>query len=231
MARTELGSSYRALGRTNLAERMIGNVLEARKRTLGEEHAYTLWSVNEFSKILCDRGRSKQATSMLEDIIPIVRRTLGEDHVGMVMTRSNLARAYAISKRWVEAAEILRDLSRGIEADHPDWVNTMCGYVQVRVKMGLLEETEEDCKKVLMAIMKRRVIALHNPLTFGVAETLIRIYEKTNREDEITLLKMQLPGLDTLLENQSMSKTTVFSELYAALPVNSEDKLKFIRRM
>jgi hypothetical protein len=44
MARTELGTTYRALGRMNIAEKMIGNVLEARKKTLGEEHAYSMVS-------------------------------------------------------------------------------------------------------------------------------------------------------------------------------------------
>ena len=81
--------------------------LKHAKKTLGEEHAYTLGSVNEFSKILCDRGRSEKAIIMLEDIIPIVTRTLSEDHVGMMMAQSNLARAYAISKRWSDAADIL----------------------------------------------------------------------------------------------------------------------------
>jgi hypothetical protein len=177
---------------------------------------HTLWSVNEFSRILSDRGRSEEAKIMLEGIIPVVLRTLGKDHVGMMMTRSNLACAHAISKRWSDAADILRDISKAIKADHPYWVNTMCGYIHVRVKMELLEETEADCKDLLKAITKRKVIALHDPLTFGVAETMVRIYEKQRREEEIVAQKMQLPGLENILEEQSMSQTTLFSEFYAA---------------
>jgi hypothetical protein len=168
---------------------------------------------------------------MLEDIIPIVTRTLGKDHVGMIMTRSNLARAYAISKCWRDAADILQDLSKAIKDDHPDWVNIMCGYVHFRVKMGLLEETEEDCKELLEAIIKRKVIALHDPLTFGVAETMVRVDEKTGREEEIIALKMQLPGLDKVLEEQSTSQNSLFSEFYAAQPDNSKEKPGFVRRV
>ena len=58
----------------------------------------------------------------------------------------------------------------------------MCGYVHVRVDMGLLEETEEDCKELLEAITKRKVIVLHDPPTFRVAETMVRICEKNGRE-------------------------------------------------
>ena len=231
MARTELGTSYRALGRMGLAEKMIGNVLEARQKTLGEEHAYTLWSVNEFSKILCDRGRSEKAIIMLEDIVPVVTRTLGQDHVGMVMTRSNLARAFAISKRWSEAADILRDLSKAVKADHPDWMNIMCGYIHVRVKMGLLEETEEDCKQLLEAVTERKIIALHDPLTYGIAETMVRIYEKSGREEEIVALKMQLPGLDKVLEERRTTQNSLFSEFYAAQPDKSMEKATFVRRV
>ncbi|KAH7411336.1 hypothetical protein BKA64DRAFT_618271 [Cadophora sp. MPI-SDFR-AT-0126] len=217
MARTELGTSYHAFGRISLAEKMIGNVLEARKRTLGEEHAYTLWSVIEYSKVLCDLGRCEQAVTMLEDIVPIVRRTLGEDHVGMSFTQSNLARAYAISKRWTDAANLLKMLTEGDKlVNHPDRVNIMCGYIHVRVKMGQLKETEDDCKQLLEAIRKQKVISLRDPLTFGIAETLVNIYQQTGREAEIVVLKSQLPGLEARLEERSTRENSIFSELYAA---------------
>lgn len=107
----------------------------------------------------------------------------------------------------------------------------MCGYVHVRVEMGLLEETEEDCKELLEAITKRKVIALHDPLTFGVAETMVRIYEKNGREEEIIALKMQLPGLGKVLEEQGTSQNSLFSEFYAAQPENSKEKPRFVRRV
>lgn len=78
------------------AERLVKNVLEARKRTLGEEHAYTLWSINDLSKICCERKRPLDAVKILEEIIPVVIRTLGEKHVGMSMTRANLVHAYSL---------------------------------------------------------------------------------------------------------------------------------------
>jgi len=107
----------------------------------------------------------------------------------------------------------------------------MCGYVHVRVKMGLVEETEEDCKELLEAITKRKVIALHDPLTFGVAETLVRIYEKRGRDEEIKALKMQLPGLDKVLEERSTSQNSLFSEFYAAQPDNSKARPGFVCRV
>ncbi|KAL2066926.1 hypothetical protein VTL71DRAFT_1350 [Oculimacula yallundae] len=215
MARSELGTSHHAFGRINLAEKMIGNVLEARKRSLGEEHAYTLWSVIEYSKVICDLGRCEQAVTMLEEIIPIVVRTLGEDHVGMWFTQSNLARAYGLCKRWDDAANILKELTKADKiSDHPDRVNIMCGYIHIRIKVGKIEQTEEDCKELLEAIIKKKIIALRDPLTYGIAETLVRIYQMNGREGEITALKKQVPGLDAMLEERSTSETSIFTELY-----------------
>ena len=96
MTRNELGMLYCAKEmHLALAKGLVTKVLEARKATLGEEHAYTLWSVNDLSRVLCERGEGAEAVKILEDIVPVVARTLGEMHVGMIMTKSNLARAYA----------------------------------------------------------------------------------------------------------------------------------------
>jgi tetratricopeptide (TPR) repeat protein len=210
MARTELGTSYRALGQMELAERLVENVLKARKKTLGEEHAYTLWSVNELSQILCDRGRSEKAVSVLEEIVPIAIRTLGEDHVGMSLTRSNLARAYALSKRWDDAEGLLQKLSGAIDSDRPDWIDVMSGYIHVRIKVGRLEETEKDCNKVLNIIIEKRVISLDDPRTLGIAETLLRIYQIQGRLYDILALKKRV----TRLSKQNDGQESLLSVLY-----------------
>lgn len=210
MARNELGVSFRALGQASIAESLIANVLEARKRTLGEEHAYTLWSVNEYSKILCDRGRSETAISMLEDIIPTVIRTLGEKHVGMIMTKGNLVRAYSLNKRWDDAKSILEE--QLTDPKHPNWISFMCGYIHVRTKIGKLKETEDDCKKVLGAILKQGTMPSDGPHALGTAETLLEIYHEEGREDDILALKVRMPALQIGCRAQGSQ----FSLLYGA---------------
>jgi hypothetical protein len=59
----------------------------------------------------------------------------------------------------------------------------------------------------------------------------VRIYEKQRREEEIIALKMQLPGLDKVLEEQSTSQNSLFSELYAAQSDGSKEKPGFVRRV
>lgn len=210
MARNELGMSYRAQGRLDVAERLVTNVLESRKKTLGEEHAYTLWSLNDLSKILCDRGRPEKAASMLEEILPVVIRTLGEEHVGMFMTRSNLARAYALCERWNEAEVLLRRITAIIPSEHPDWILALSGYIHVRTKLGRLEETENDCNRILDVITETKVLALDNPRTLAIAEQLLEIYRAQGRSDEILALKRRVPEIN---ENNDAQKS-LFVMLY-----------------
>ena len=211
MARNELGVVHRALGRLNIAEQLVRNVLESRKRTLGEEHAYTLWSINDLSKIVCDRGFPEKAVLMLEDIVPIIIRTLGEEHVGMFMTRSNLARAYALCKRWGEAELLLQKLT-SVPVDHPDWIHAMCGYIHVRTKLGRLEETEQDCKRVLDVIEKSNIVAMNSPRTLAIGELLLRIYKDQERSAEYLALKNKFPEA----KEHSDTQENLFAMLYGA---------------
>ena len=147
--RNELGMCLHASKRhLAAAERLVRNVIEGRKRILGEEHAYTLWSINDLSKILCERGRPADAAKMLEDIVPIVERTLGREHVGMNMTRGNLARAYVKGKRWGDAEVVLEEMLERVGVEHPDWVETMYGFVHVKVRLGKMEEAERSYEKM-----------------------------------------------------------------------------------
>lgn len=196
MARNELGMSYRLQGRMSIAARLVTNVLDTRKKFLGEEHAYTLWSVNDLSKVMCDGGRPEKAVSMLEEIIPVVQRTLGEEHVGMFMTQTNLARAYGLCERWNDAAVLLRTLTAMIPSEHPDWIHAMSGYVHVRSKLGPVEETESDCKKLVDLIVETKVFALNHPLTLAIAEQLLNIYRAQGRSDETLALKKRVPGIN-----------------------------------
>jgi tetratricopeptide (TPR) repeat protein len=92
MVRNELGMSLCARKKhLAVAERLVTSVLETRKRILGEEHAYTLWSINDLTRILNERGHPEKSVQLLEDLIPVVERTLGHRHVGMNMTKGNLA--------------------------------------------------------------------------------------------------------------------------------------------
>jgi tetratricopeptide (TPR) repeat protein len=194
MTRNELGMLLCASRRhLPAAQRLVENVLQARRQILGEEHAYTLWSINDLSKIYIEVGRVDDAVSILENIVPIVRRTLGENHVGMSMTRSNLGRAYFMSERWAEAEDTVRPLLAEIPPNHPDWIHNMYGYAQILYELGRLEDAEKYCTQVMDRISQTKTFSPNHPRTVSVAELLIKIYRRQGREEESAALRSKIP--------------------------------------
>lgn len=100
MAMADLWAVYYSL-RIAAAEKLLREVLKIRREILGEEHACTLWTVNNLCKIYTDSGRAKQALEMLDAMIPVAIRTLDHRHVGINMTKFNIARAYNLFSRYL----------------------------------------------------------------------------------------------------------------------------------
>ncbi|CAI6339178.1 unnamed protein product [Periconia digitata] len=197
MTRNEVGVSLCASKRHLFAaQRIIENVLQDRRRILGAEHAYTLWSVNDLSKIYVEQGRPAEAVQVLEDILPIVKRTLGEMHVGMALTRSNLSKAYFEAGRPKDAEETVLLILNTTNEDHPDRIHTLYGYARLKVKMGKLDHAEKLCLQMMDLISRKKLIALDNPRTIEIGDLLIGIYRSQGREKDVNALKSQIPGTD-----------------------------------
>jgi tetratricopeptide (TPR) repeat protein len=196
MTRNELGMLLCASRRHLFAaQRLVENVLQARKQILGDEHAYTLWSVNDLSKIHVAMGRPDEAVKVLEDIVPVVIRTLGEDHVGMAMTKSNLAKAYCGAARWKEAEEVIRPLLANIPPDHPDWIHNMYGCAHIKFKLGKVEEAERYCVEIIDRATRQKTISLSDPRVVTTAELLSSIYQLQGRLDELEAIKKSIPSV------------------------------------
>jgi tetratricopeptide (TPR) repeat protein len=194
MTRNELGMLLCASKRhLPAAQRLVENVLQARRQILGEEHAYTLWSINDLSKIYIEVGRADDAVTILENIVPIVVRTLGQNHVGMSMTRTNLGRAYFMSERWAEAEDTVRPLLAEIPPNHPDWIHTMYGYAQILFELGRLEDAEKHCNQAMDKISKAKTFSLDHPRTVSVAVLLIKIYNLQGRESDSVAIRRKIP--------------------------------------
>ncbi|KAF2647561.1 TPR-like protein [Lophiostoma macrostomum CBS 122681] len=196
MTRNELGINLCASKRhLRVAQRLVENVLQARREILGHEHAYTLWSVNDVSKVYAEVGRVDEAIRMLEDALPVVQRTLSEDHVGMFMTKSNLGRAYFAAGKFKEAEVTVRSVINKIQRDHPDWIHNMYGYTHILFKLGAIEQAERNCDDMLAMIAKTKNLALDNPRTVAIADLLAQIYEQQGRQKDIVVLKKKYPGI------------------------------------
>ena len=64
--------------------------LEARERTLGPDHAYTLSSVNDLASLLNKRGQLDEAEPLYRRALDGYERTLGPDHEDTLRIAGNL---------------------------------------------------------------------------------------------------------------------------------------------
>lgn len=210
MVRNELGMNMYAQRKDlHEAERLVRGVLESRQRILGEEHAYSLWSVNDLSKICIELRRFDEARRMLEEIVPIVSRTLGDTHAGMIMTKSNLYRVYILCNLWDKASKEIKDLLNIFEEkkelrEHPDHVLAQLGYAYLLYNYeNNLEEAEKYCQIVLSQVEKR-ALSPENPRVTATVRLLIRICQEQGRDADIKDLEDKFPLVNSPESLQSI---------------------------
>jgi Tetratricopeptide repeat len=88
-------------------------VVEARKRTLGEEHPDTLSSIHALAFLYSETGRWPEALRLMEQVVEARKRTLGEEHpdtlasVNPVNDEGFTALYYAAEMRRLESVRVL----------------------------------------------------------------------------------------------------------------------------
>lgn len=198
----ELSMAYLLLGRQHFAqaETLCRLALEKRMSLLGEEHAYTLWSVNNLSKICCAQDRWDEAVQLLEHIVPVVTRTLGPGHVGMSMTKYNLASAYAGQTYWTKAATMLQQQLQYLTPQHPDWIAYMSLLARVLEHGGQQDEARRICVRAITQYGAERALKSQTPNVIDLVNRLRRLCDQ-QREGQTE------GGDETLLEylQQTMS--------------------------
>ncbi|WZH42130.1 uncharacterized protein QYS62_003120 [Fusarium acuminatum] len=81
-------------GRWKEAEELQVDVVEIRRRVLGEEHPDTLKGMNNLASTYWNQGRWKEAEELGVDVMEIMKRVLGEEHPDTLKGMNNLASTY-----------------------------------------------------------------------------------------------------------------------------------------
>jgi tetratricopeptide (TPR) repeat protein len=89
-------------GRTEEAERLFRETLEARRRVLGENHEATLWSKYRLALLYSDQGRHDEAERFHREALAGRRLTLGDDDEETIRSMNSLA--WVLLKREPPAA-------------------------------------------------------------------------------------------------------------------------------
>ncbi|USP76210.1 kinesin light chain 3 [Curvularia clavata] len=180
-------------GRYKEAEELNVQVMQTRKRVLGEEHPNTLTSMGNLASTYWRQGRWKEAGELFVQVMQMRKRVLGEEHPDTLTSISDFASIYRKQGRWEEAEElemqVIQTRKRVLGDEHPDTLSSMGSQASTYWKQGRWKEAEELFMQVMQK--RKRVLGEEHPDTLTSMSNLASTYRKQERWEEAEKLFMQ----------------------------------------
>ena len=188
--------TYSENSRLHQALQLSETVLEASKRTLGEEHSDTLRAMNSLAISYNNVGRGREALHLLETVVEVQKRTLGEEHPDMLWAMSSLAVNYSNVGRGQEALQLLETVveaqKRTLGQEHPERLGSMHNLALRYSDVGRRQEALQLLETVVEA--RRRTLGDEHPDTLRSIHNLALRYSDVGRRQEALQL------LETVVE-------------------------------
>jgi tetratricopeptide (TPR) repeat protein len=154
-------------GAYGLAETLYRREWEITRQIRGDEHPYTLASVNNLALMLQEQGDLAEAQKIQEEVLGIQRRILGAEHPDTLTTIINLAgtlKAQGDLDGAREKQERVLEIQRRTRGDeHPDTMASMNYLAVTFQEQGDLAEAREIHVQLLE--MRRRILGDGHPDT------------------------------------------------------------------
>jgi tetratricopeptide (TPR) repeat protein len=174
--------TYGEVGRQQEALQLTETVVEARKRTLGEGHPGTLWSMHNLANKFSEVGRRQEALQLTEAVVGAHKRTLGEEHPDTLGSMHNLAISYSEVGRRQEALQlteaVLEVRKRTLGEEHPDTLGSMHNLAISYSEVGRRQEALQLTETVVEA--RKRTLGEEHPDTLQSMHNLTTMKENPN---------------------------------------------------
>ncbi|KAF2183895.1 kinesin light chain, partial [Zopfia rhizophila CBS 207.26] len=180
-------------GRYNESEQVFVQVMETRKRVLGEEHPDTLSSMGNLASTYRNQGRWKEAEELFVQVMETSSRVLGEEHPDTLTSMGNLASTYWNQGRWKEAEELEGQVmemgKRVLGEEHSDTLASMGNLALTYWNQGRWKEAEELFVQVMET--SSSVLGEEHPDTLTSMGNLALTYRNQGRWKEAEELEVQ----------------------------------------
>ncbi len=209
--RDTLGRTYLSLGRYGEAARQLREVLEHRRRTLGEHHRLTLQTANNLALTLAETGSYDEAEALYRDLLTVYRDRLGDENPETLAILGNLASLLYDLGRYADAEHLNRGLresqTKVLGADDPRTLLTQNNLALALCELGRANEARPLFEDALARA--REHLGTSHPNTLTIWGNLGRAMALQNQHADAAKLlaavartKEQVLGLehpDTLL--------------------------------
>ncbi|KAI1666456.1 AAA superfamily ATPase [Pyrenophora tritici-repentis] len=181
-------------GRYEEAEELQVQVMQARKRVLGDEHSDTLSSMASLASTYWKQGRWKEAEELQVQVMQARKRVLSDEHPATLISMGNLSLTYWNQGRWKEAEELggqVMQMSKRVLGDeHPDTLISTANLASTYWNQGRWKEAEELGVQVMQA--RKRVLGDEHPDTLISMGNLASTYRNQGRWKEAEELEVQV---------------------------------------
>jgi tetratricopeptide (TPR) repeat protein len=177
------------------AEKLEVQAMEMRKRVLGEDHPFTLTSMNNLASALSNRGRYKEAERLEVQVMETRKRLFGPEHLDTITSMANLALTYQEQGRYNEAEklqkQVVKVMKRELGREHPKTLISMDNLASIFRYQGQWMEAA----KLTMQVMeiRKRVLGQEHPDTLTSMGDLVLIYQ-----DQGQLEKAEKVGMEVM---------------------------------
>ncbi|KAF2834451.1 kinesin light chain 3 [Patellaria atrata CBS 101060] len=183
-------------GRYNESEELFVQVMETRKRVLGDEHPDTLTSMANLASTFWNQGRWKEAEELEVQVMETRKRVLRDEHPDTLTSMANLASTYRNQGRWKEAEEldvqVMETSTRVLGDEHSDTLTSMANLASTYRSQGRWKEAEELDVQVMET--SSRVLGDEHPSTLTSMANLASTYRNQGRWKEAKDLAVQVMG-------------------------------------
>lgn len=153
--RRSTSSTLGDLGQLDEAAKMQKEVLEKRRRILGEEHPYTISAMSNLANTLGDLGQLDEAAKMKKEVLEKMKRILGEEHPDTLSVMNNLAVTLGDLSHLNEAITLLGVAAlrmKGIHGEeHPRTKVAISNLTRLTANRGTSEAMAEKLEPDLKA--------------------------------------------------------------------------------
>ncbi|KAF7503137.1 hypothetical protein GJ744_004279 [Endocarpon pusillum] len=181
-------------GRWKGSEKLLVQVIETRKRVLGQEHPDTLTSIVNLASAYRNQGRWKEAEELEVQVIGTMKRVLGQEHPFTLTSVANLASTYRNQGRWKEAEElfvqVIKTRKRVLGKEHPSTLTSIANLASTYKNQGRWKEAEELLVQVIKT--RRRVLGQEHPSTLNSIANLASTFGNQGRWKEAEELEIQM---------------------------------------
>ena len=196
---------YQETGRQRETLELMEKVVEARERTLGEEHPSTLRSMHSLAIIYSEVGQQQKALELIEKVVEAKEMTLGEEHPDTLGSMHSLAVIYGKVGQQQKALELTEKVvearERTLGEEHPDTLGSMHNLAIRYSEVGQQQKALELIEKVVEA--KERTLGEEHPDTVLSRNVLAKLRrppgtaKKTPRPPSKPMKRRPAQGFDS----------------------------------